>query len=238
MLGYSGDGGPATSARLNPIGLALDARGNLYITQISGRVRRVDDGSASTAVLKTLAVQPTSLVGGVRNATGTVTLISPAPAGGVVVTLASDRPGVAAVPASVKVPAGSLQANFTITTFLVHDLTTVHIAATLNQKTLRTFLTVGAIKLSSITLSQTQVKGGNKVTGTVHLSSAAPSGGAAVSLASGRPGVASVPASVTVPVGKLTATFTITTHAVSANTSVQITGNYNQQKAATLIVTP
>jgi uncharacterized protein (TIGR03437 family) len=67
--GYAGDGGAATSAKLNePIGLWVDAAGNLYIADTgNGRIRRVDpsgkiatvagggtssprDGSAATAV--------------------------------------------------------------------------------------------------------------------------------------------------------------------------------------------
>jgi len=49
--GYSGDGGPATQAELNnPIGLALDASGNLYIADTQNyRIRRVDlNGIIST----------------------------------------------------------------------------------------------------------------------------------------------------------------------------------------------
>lgn len=49
--GYSGDGGPATSAKLNyPRGIALDAGGNLYIADsINQRIRKVGiDGTIST----------------------------------------------------------------------------------------------------------------------------------------------------------------------------------------------
>ena len=50
--GYSGDGGPATEARLAlPSGLAMDAAGNLYIADYGNhRVRRVDTAGTITTV--------------------------------------------------------------------------------------------------------------------------------------------------------------------------------------------
>ena len=51
--GYSGDGGPATSAQLGfPSSLALDAMGNLYICDAGGTVRKV---TASTGIITTVA---------------------------------------------------------------------------------------------------------------------------------------------------------------------------------------
>lgn len=52
--GYSGDGGPATSAQLrDPVGVAIDGSGNLYIAdQSDERVRKVN---ASTGVITTVA---------------------------------------------------------------------------------------------------------------------------------------------------------------------------------------
>ncbi len=50
--GYSGDGGPATSAELDlPMGVAVDAAGNLYIADGNAVVRR---GDASTGVITSL----------------------------------------------------------------------------------------------------------------------------------------------------------------------------------------
>jgi uncharacterized protein (TIGR03437 family) len=50
IAGYSGDGGLATSAALNgPVGLALDAAGNLYIAdQNNSRIREVSGGTITT----------------------------------------------------------------------------------------------------------------------------------------------------------------------------------------------
>jgi len=52
----TGDGGPASAATVpDPQGIAVDGRGNVYILQISGQVRRVD---AVTGVISTVYTEP------------------------------------------------------------------------------------------------------------------------------------------------------------------------------------
>ena len=80
--------------------------------------------------------------------------------------------------------------------------------------------------LSSLSLSPTGVTGGNSSTGTVTLTSAAPAGGASVALSSSNTAAATVPASVTVPAGSTSATFTVSTSSVSSNTSSTISASY------------
>jgi len=75
----------------------------------------VNPAPVVTAALSTLAVSPTSVVGG-ANATGTVTLTAAAPAGGVTVSLSSSNTGIATVPASVLVAEGATTAAFTVAT--------------------------------------------------------------------------------------------------------------------------
>jgi hypothetical protein len=93
--------------------------------------------------------------------------------------------------------------------------------------------------LGSLDTNPSTVVGGNASSGTVVLSTGAPEGGAVISLSSSQPGVASVPATTTAPSNSFTATFTIGTSPVSANTVVTITANYNgTTRSANLTVTP
>ncbi|HUK81749.1 MAG TPA: HYR domain-containing protein, partial [Verrucomicrobiae bacterium] len=62
--GYSGDGGPATSAGLtDPTGVAVDRAGNLFIAELNGqRVRRVDAVAACTFTVTVKDTEPPSII--------------------------------------------------------------------------------------------------------------------------------------------------------------------------------
>ncbi|HVK09511.1 MAG TPA: hypothetical protein VM597_12110, partial [Gemmataceae bacterium] len=199
----------------------------------------VDPGAAPAAV-SGLSFAPSAVTGG-GTSQGTVTLSAPAPAGGLVVTLSSGNAAVA-VPATVTVPAGASSAAFTVTTSVVSAATAVAVTATGGGASRSATLTVNppaAVTLANLTVNPTSVTGGSSATGTVTLSGPAPAGGLVVSLSSGNPAVAGVPASVTVPAGATSASFTVTTAAVTANTTVTLTATAGGvTRTASLTVTP
>ncbi len=166
-----------------------------------------------------VTVAPASVPGGTA-ATGTVTLARPAVTGGIVVTLTSDSP-LAAVPATITVPAGAISSTFTVTTTPPGSADgTAHLTASADGGTQMATLTVTRPVVRSaaqmLTLAPATVAGGGTSTGTVTLNQAAPTGGAAVQLSSDSP-LAAVPASVVVAAGATTATFTITTTSPGAD---------------------
>src|SRR5215469_5239045 len=71
--------------------------------------------------------------------------------------------------------------------------------------------------------------GGTPALGTVSVTIPAPASGAVVTLASSDPAVASVPATVTIPAGSTSATFTITTQPVTSTTTVSFSATLNGQ---------
>jgi hypothetical protein len=166
---------------------------------------------------------------------GTVSLTTPAPAGGSSVTLSSSNRAVATVPASVTVPAGSSSATFVIT---AASPGTATITASLSGSTAQSpVLTVTTqVLLSSLSIGSSNVVGGSQAIVTATLTGAAPTGGAVVTLSSGDP--ITVPASVTVPAGSTSAPFTIFTRVVGGTISGTITASYaGTSKSLVLAVT-
>lgn len=202
------------------------------------RVAIGDDDVAGLPALSTLTAAPSTVVGGV-NATGTVTLSSPAPSGGTVVSLSSANTAAATVPASVTVPAGASSATFTVASKPVASTVTFNLSASYRGVTRMASLTVQAPELSALTLTPSSVPGGCKTsTGKVTLTGKAPAGGVLVTLTNNNP-AATVPASVTVPAGANSASFTINTAEVTANQTGTVAATRGGvSKSGTLTVRP
>jgi len=93
--------------------------------------------------------------------------------------------------------------------------------------------------LSSVSLASSSVVGGNAVSGTATLSSAAPSGGVTITLGSSNATVANVPGTATVTAGATSGTFSVSTTAVGSSTPIVITATFSgTSRTANLTVTP
>jgi uncharacterized repeat protein (TIGR03803 family) len=194
--------------------------GWVWIACAAGLASQAVPTTVYAAVVHAVSASPSTVVGGVSS-TGTVSLSSPAPTGGATVTLSSSSLD-AQVPASVYIAAGSLSTTFAITTSPVYSNETLSISASFGGKSVSTGFAIGSSDSAHyVSASPSSVTGGATSTGTVAISSPAPSGGTVVTLTSSNPDL-QVPVSVTVLSGNTTATFPITTSRVSANESVNI----------------
>ncbi len=183
------------------------------------------NGSANASLtidppaISSVMLAPASLIGGATSA-ATVKLNATAPAGGVIVNVASGSTAVATLSvSSVTVPSGSSSTTFTVTSIPVGAEATSSITATLaGGGTQSATLTVDPPTLSSLTLGPATVKHPASSTGTVTISGAAPAGGVIVNLSSSTPSVATVPSTATVPAGTTSVSFTVATLAPGTST--------------------
>lgn len=191
-------GGVATFADLSVANIA------------NGYTLRAASGSLTGATSAAFNVTPypitvtlqSALIGIGSTLTGTITLSHAAPAGGVVVTLASSAPAnVTIAPGTVTVAAGQTTGSFTYTGVAAgaSDLT----ASATNYQTGTATATGTAAQVSLGTIPP--VAPGQMVSLALSLPMAAPPGGTTVTFTSSNTGVATVTSSVFVPAGQRTA---------------------------------
>lgn len=162
--------------------------------------------------------------------TGTVTLGGPAPAGGAIVALSSNNP-VAFFPNgnTVTIPAGLASATFPIATKIVIAPSAVTLTASYHATQLAAnFTIVPSFNLVSVSVAPARIIGmfgGDAAVGTVTLSGLA-SDNVVVQLTSANPAALTVPATVLVPPGSMSATFPATALHVPADTSVLVSATY------------
>ena len=179
------------------------------------------------------------LTGG-AGSTGTVTLTTPAPAGGAIVTLASGNTncsnGSGIGHRGCRRDERNLRGHHQGCDRRDAGEHHGHLRWCVQDRHARR---ESAWALAGVTVTPAAVTGGAGSTGTVTLGTAAPAGGAVVTLASSNINAATVPASVTVAANATTATFAIATKAVTAVTAVTITATKSGvAKTATLTVNP
>jgi hypothetical protein len=153
----------------------------------------------------------------------------------------SDR--VASVPASIDVPPGAASAAFVVRTRLVAADTVARITAAAGDARQEIPLQVLApiarpLALDTLALDAMSVRGGQILQGTLRLTSPAPSGGVSVSLGSSN-AAAVVPATMLIPSGAISATFSVSTRPVTLDTQLEITATHiDQTRTVPLRVTP
>ena len=201
-----------------------------------GRVMDATITNLNTPVPSAFDLSDTAVFG-TQDVIGRVTIQGFTPGGSTPVTLTSDNP-VATVPATVSVSQNATAVVFTIHTTAVSVPTLVNLTATTGGGIRSASFTVNPPALTQLYLALQQVGGGNPVSGTVFLTTPAPTGGIAVALSSNSV-LASVPASVTVPAGSTSVGFTIGTSPVTAPNTVLFSGVYNGvTQTATLRIVP
>jgi hypothetical protein len=213
-------------------------------TSTTATIEATVSGSSLTADLQVLpaalggvSLSPTE-VSATSPSRGTVTLTSPAPAGGIAVTLKSSSTAAATVPGTVTVPEGSSSVEFNVNTKPVSAVTTVDITASYGGSTFSAALKIQPVTLSSLTISPTATVGGttaSKPVAKVTLA-AAPVTDVAFTVKSSLTSAASN-VLVTVPAGSLSGTAEVTTKPVDAETIVTFTATHGAvSKTATLRV--
>jgi hypothetical protein len=208
------------------------------ISASSGPSARSASVTVTPGALSDLILSAGSVLGG--SSTGFVlTLNGKAPPGGAVVALSSSSGSATVLPSSVTIPAGASTATFALATNPVAAVTKVQVTAAYGGVSKSASLTIQPPALAELSVKPGDVKGGASAAGTVRLSGKAPVGGFTISLVSSNPAVASVPASVTVPGGAVSANFAIATSPVSASSKVNIQAtNAGATRSAPLVVTP
>lgn len=247
---------PAVATTPNPSAVSYPQGGNAINTSPVNADTLVTftftlNGSSSQSTLLVKAAQlssnalnPGSVFGG-SPSTGTVLLTCATGSSGANVALTSSNPGVAKVPANLSISSGQSKGTYTVTTVAVSTTTTVTITASWKGVSKATTLTVKSPQLLSLTFQNslgttiTSSKQGTTVKLKVSLNGPAPAGGAKVTLASTNTKVIPVPGSTTVPGGSTYVLISIKLGAVTANTSVTVTGTYNGASKSTIFtVTP
>jgi hypothetical protein len=215
---FSGIAGNVTSQGTATITASLDA------VSLSGTLTVTSLGVSSVTI-------PAALGG--QSFTGTVTLNHTAPVGGIAVSLATSDSTLAPVPATLTIPAGAVWATFTGIAGTATSSGTATISASFNGASKSALLTVTVLGVQTVTIPGTF--GGGSFTGTVTISNPAPLGGLTVSLGTSNATLAPVPATLTIPAGYISGTFTGIAGTATSQGTATITATLNGTSGSGII---
>ncbi|MGA2600863.1 MAG: PKD domain-containing protein, partial [Bryobacteraceae bacterium] len=184
--------GTSTMDASNPTGIA-DATGTVTVNPPG----IISIPSTPTVGLKTSTSFP-------------ITLLTPAPTGGVTLTLSSSNTSMATVsPASITIAAGGVSPSVQ-PTITGANIGSANITVSAPNYTTSTATAQVTGTLTSITPASPLIYGTATQTFTLTLSTTAPTGGITLNLSSSNTSVATVPATVTIPANASTVTFVAT----------------------------
>jgi hypothetical protein len=202
---------------------------------LTGTLALFTVAAAQGQSVSSLTINLTSVRGG-QDATGTVTLNSPAPAGGLAVALSSDVPTAATPTISANFAAGATTTTFPIATLVVPASVSVKITATLNNSSKTASLVVTPPPVISVTVSPSKIKGGTYPgpTGSLTISDPAPSGGLRIHMFTDNTDAAIVD-DLTVPAGVRTVSFLVGASPVVEDVPVTISADIEGNLQTTTI---
>jgi hypothetical protein len=227
----------ATVAAFTLMPGAVDDPTPVSITATLGADSRTNTAKVNPAFVSSVSV-PSPLTAG-TSGKALVSLRGLAGAAGTIVSLVSSDPSVLTVPAQVTVPAGGYFARFSVTSGVVTEAAAVQVTATTREVSRTRTVNVVPVLLEALTLSGTSVTAGATLSGNrISLDGPATQGGVTVALSTSTPAI-TVPASVLVPAGETSTTFSLTAGNVDAATPVIVNASLGAvAKTATLNVVP
>ncbi len=170
--------------------------------------------------VSSISLAPAVLTGS-QTSTATVTLTSVAAAPGATVTLATNS-SYLSFSATATVPSGTTSVTFQVATVAVASTTSATITASSGGSSKSATLTINPPAVTALAFSPATVSADQVATGTVTLNAIAPAGGFPVGLASNSAAVP-VPASVVVPAGSTSQSFSVTTDSVAGSVVATVT---------------
>lgn len=207
----------------------------LTSVSLMGTVRSITLRIEPYPHVSTVSMNPSSVYGG-TNSVATIHLNQAAPIP-VTIQLTDDSSAVSG-PSSVVIGTGQTSVPVTFTTTAVGTTQTAHINASVDGVQVTGNLTIRRPLLTSLSVVPSSVVGGQSSTGTIFMNAAAPSGGLSVSVSDSSL-YTSVPPSVSVLQGQLSANFQITTTHPLMPVNATITAiSGGVVKTATLRVNP